>query len=398
MLVKDKEKKATVSSKQQKLYHPELDRFLESLVELWGQVLEFENCGVFLWNKDFLGMNPLAWVRPCEEFLGKLEEDWTKQIADQLIVEKKILIARDLLDNQRSLILAPYKSDEEDGTFIIWSKKPKESFTAKEMEMISSMSEQLNLYTKSLELQRKLSDLSIWLDDSNEHLQQVGKLAAVGELTAGIAHEINNPLQIILGKTQLLTMRLSRLTGNAKHIDALQVIEKNATRISSIIKNLADFARGKGDDGGLNSDVNIKSVLKLIQSLVKSRFETYNIRFSLKTENDLPAVKGNANQIEQLLLNLVLNAKDSMPKGGKLDIDVRREGSFVSLKFKDTRPAIPRDRLENIFKPFGCVSQRKGLGLGLYACHQIVRIHKGEIKINSEEKEGTVFTVKLPAV
>lgn len=398
MLVKDKEKKAAVSSKERRLPHPELDRFLESLVELWGQVLEFENCGVFLWDKDFQSMNPLTWVKPCEDFLEKLKEDWSKQVADQLIIEKRIFIAKDFSDNQKSLILAPYKSDGENGAFIIWSNKPKESFTAKEMEMISSMSEQLNLYAESLELQRKLNYLSVWLDGSDEHLQQVGKLAAVGELTAGIAHEINNPLQIILGKTQLLTMRLSRLTGNVKHIDALQVIEKNATRISSIIKNLADFARGKGDDGGLNSDVNIKSVLKLIQSLVKSRFETYSIKFGLKMENDLPAVKGNANQIEQLLLNLVLNAKDSMPQGGKLDIDARKEGSFVNLKFKDTRPAIPKDNLETIFKPFGCVGQRKGLGLGLYACHQIVKRHKGEIKVNSDEKEGTVFTVKLPAV
>jgi signal transduction histidine kinase len=398
MKVLDKEKELTVSSKKEKISGSELKGFLGSLVGLWGQMLEFENCGVFLWGDDGQAMIPLDWVHWPEDYLDRFKGEWIKQIADQLMVEKKISIVRDLSDDQKSMIFAPFKAGEKSGALVIWSGKPKQSFTAKELEMFSFLAEQLNLYAESLHLQDKLNQLSNWLENLEKYLEGVGKLAAVGELTAGIAHEINNPLQIILGKTQLLVMRLSRLSGNSKHIDALQVIEKNATRISTVIKELADFARGKGEDGGLSSDVNIKHTLKLVQSLVKSRFEARNIKLSLKIEHNLPAIRGNVNQIEQLLLNLFLNARDSMPQGGKLEIDVKREGDFVKLRFKDTRQPISPEELSEIFEPFVCVGKSKGLGLGLYICYQIIKKHKGEINLTSNQDEGTVFVVKLPVI
>ena len=164
MIVTDKKKKLEVLPKEQKLSSPELNRFLGSLVELWGQMLEFENCGVFLWGEDYQTMTPLTWVHPCEDYLKKFKGEWIKQIADQLLVERKIFILRDLSDSQKSLILAPFKSGQEDGVFVIWCGKPKESFTAKELEMVSSLAEQLNLYAESLHLQEGMDHLSEWLE------------------------------------------------------------------------------------------------------------------------------------------------------------------------------------------------------------------------------------------
>ncbi|HEX9916332.1 MAG TPA: ATP-binding protein [candidate division Zixibacteria bacterium] len=398
MKVTDKERELAISSKEKRGLTSELKGFLGSLVELWGQMLEFENCGVFLWGEDGQGMIPMDWVHRCEDYLDKFKGEWIRQIADQLAVEKKISVVRDLSDHRKSLIFAPFKAGEKLGALVIWSGKSKESFTAKELEIFSFLAEQLNLYAESLHLQDKLSQLSSWLKNREKYLEGIGKLAAVGELTAGVAHDINNPLQIILGKTQLLMMRLSRLSGNNKHIDALQVIEKNATRISTVIKELADFARGKGEEGGLSSDVNLKHALKLAHSLVKSRFEAQNVKLSLKIENNLPSIKGDVNQIEQLLLNLLLNAKDSVPEGGRLEIDVKRDGDFVKLKFKDSRPPIPPEEVSQIFEPFACVGKSKGLGLGLYICSQIVTKHKGEIKVTSNPDEGTVFSIRLPVI
>ena len=398
MKVADRKKELVVSSKGEKISAPKLDHFLDSLVELWGKMLEFENCGVFLWGDDCQTITPMAGVRSCGEDLKKFKGEWIKQIADQLGVEQKLCVVRDLSDDAKSLIFAPFKLGERNGSLVIWSDKPKESFTARELEMFSFLAEQLNLYAESLSLKEKFSQLSHWLENSEKYMEETGKLAAVGELTAGVAHEINNPLQIILGKTQLMVMRLSRLSGNNKHIDALQVIEKNAARISTVIQELADFARGKGDECGLVSDVDIKHALKLIQSLVKSRFEAQNIKFNLKIESNLPAVKGNVNQVEQLLLNLFLNAKDAMPQGGKLEIDVKAEDGFVKLRFKDTRPPISAEDLPFAFEPFACVGKSKGLGLGLYTCQKIVGKHKGTLELICNPEEGTVFLVKLPAI
>ncbi len=398
MTVLSKEKKTETHPRQEKTLTSELSRFLECLVDLWGDILEFDNCGVFLWGDENRNMVPLIWVHPCEDYQKKLKGEWIRQIRDQLSGEKKVYLLRDLSDDRRSLIFAPFKTDQKDGVFLIWSAKPKESFTAKELEMISFLAEQLNLYAESLCLQEKLMRLSAWIQESGEYLQQIGKLAAVGELTAGAAHEINNPLQIILGKTQLLMMRLSRLSGNSKHIDALQVIEKNATRISALINELTGFARGQGEDDGLNSDVNIKQALRLVGSLVKNRLEAANIKLLVKIENNLPAVKGNINQIEQLLLNLILNAKSSMSGGGRLEIEAKRDGNWVALRFRDNRQAIPAEVLSRLFEPFACSGGNKGLGLGLYACHQIAKRHKGEIEVTSDQDKGTVFWVRLPVI
>lgn len=233
-------------------------------------------------------------------------------------------------------------------------------------------------------------------------LIQTAKLAAVGELAGGVAHEINNPTGIILAKAKLLLSNLADQLP-AKVISDLEKIGKHAERVATIARGLLTFSR---QSVGERIFVNINTIIAEALSLVEHRLSVENIRATTHLRPDLPAVKGNPNELQQVIINIVNNAIDAMPGGGELTIttdltsELEAEGllrPYVTMAIHDTGVGIPAADQGKIFDPFFTTKEvGKGTGLGLSISHGIVKSHGGDILAESRAGKGTTFTVKLP--
>ena len=242
------------------------------------------------------------------------------------------------------------------------------------------------------------------LRQSEEHLrnqaheleQQLlasGRLVAVGELTASMAHEFNNPLGIILGFAQGL---LETMTPSDPDYPHVQIIAEEAKRCEKLVQELLEFGRPKSADFIL-TDVEqiILRTMNLVQPLAaKNRVET-----AAEIEAQLPQMYADPQQLQQILLNFSLNAVDAMPQGGTLTVGAALDASEgMILTVADTGIGIDTDVLPRIFQPFFTSKKRRGLGLGLPICDRIVKAHGGKISVESRPGQGTTFKIQLPLI
>jgi len=229
-------------------------------------------------------------------------------------------------------------------------------------------------------------------------LIHTAKLAAVGELAGGVAHEINNPTGIILAKAKLLLSNFGDKLP-PKVIADLEKVEKHAERIATIARGLLTFSR---QSVGERIPVNINTIIAEALSLIEHRLSVENIRLKTHLRPGLPAIKGNPNELQQVIINIVNNAIDAMSGGGELtiitDLAMEREGrEYVTVVIGDTGVGIPEAIRGKIFDPFFTTKDvGKGTGLGLSISHGIVKSHGGDILVESHVGRGTTFTVKLP--
>ena len=224
-------------------------------------------------------------------------------------------------------------------------------------------------------------------------LQRTEKMAALGQLVAGVAHEVNNPLAAIVGFTDLL-LESSDTTERAKQ--ELRVILQEAQRTRSIVQNLLSFARQMPAQ---REPLQIRSALQQTLKLRAYDFSRRGVRITEKYDDDLPLVIADAQQLQQVLLNILNNAYDALVevrRPGRLDIAIFRRGAFAEISVRDNGPGISHP--ERIFDPFFTTKEvGKGTGLGLSICYGIVRAHGGEITAaNNEDGLGCTFTVRLP--
>ncbi|HQT91772.1 MAG TPA: ATP-binding protein, partial [Candidatus Kryptobacter bacterium] len=225
-------------------------------------------------------------------------------------------------------------------------------------------------------------------------LRQTEKLSFIGQISTGIAHEIGTPLNIILGNAEYLMMDMK---SGERDYDELKMIIGETNRIAKLIQQLLDFARPKrlrAKPVLLNSEV--ESVLRLM----KNQLDKSSISLSLELEKDLPYVFGDAAQLQEVFVNLIVNAIHSMEKGGKLTISTASKGGpdegAVEVTISDTGCGIPDDNLEKIFNPFFTTKEvGKGTGLGLAITQRIVQDHKGTISVDSSVGNGTVFKLSF---
>ncbi len=226
---------------------------------------------------------------------------------------------------------------------------------------------------------------------------QQEKMAAIGILAGGVAHEINNPLGGIIAFTQLLQRDIATLDNNDRLLDDLSEVADAADRCKKIVSDLLDFSRMSG-----NSETclfNINDALLKVLPLIRREMAVGNITESLELSNDLPTVRGLPNQIQQVLLNLMTNACHAMPEGGILSIKTgySKTTDCIYIEVSDQGDGIPVAAQKNIFDPFFTTKDPgKGTGLGLSISYRIVKEHDGEISVDSMAGEGAVFTVSLP--
>ena len=217
------------------------------------------------------------------------------------------------------------------------------------------------------------------------------KLAALGRLAAGVAHEINNPLTGVLTFAHLLRDRAER---DPQDRQDLEVVIRETTRASQIVRNLLDFARERPPTKG---PLDINEVVERSVRLIRNQKSFRKIEIVLDLAADLPVVHGDVNQLEQVMLNLAINACEAMPEGGKLSIGTTTANGRIRLQVADTGHGIKPTDLEHIFEPFFSTKPvGKGTGLGLSVSYGIVQEHGGELEVDSQEGRGTTFTVAIP--
>jgi PAS domain S-box-containing protein len=227
-----------------------------------------------------------------------------------------------------------------------------------------------------------------------EKLLQTSKLASIGKLTAGISHEIGNPLASISSLVQeLRSLKMEEVEDREFTGESLKAINNHIERIVKIVRSLGDFARVSSAEKTVTS---ISEILDRTINLVKYDKRFKNIQLTTDIE-DIPSLKVNPDKIQQVFLNLILNAMDAMPDGGRLGVSMERRDSFVEVVFSDSGAGIDESVMDRIFDPFFTTkAPGKGTGLGLSICYGIIREHNGTITVKSGKGEGTTFVIRLP--
>lgn len=231
--------------------------------------------------------------------------------------------------------------------------------------------------------------------EAQQQIQITEKIAVIGELALGIAHEIKNPLSIIMGRLDCLSLELESLPKDELMKD-LEVIRNHAARVQSILENLLNFTR---PDPPVRQPVQINHVILATLPLVHKVLERAKVRLETHLGTDLPTFNADPIQIQQVLLNLYLNARDAMPEGGELVIASRlsnENDKEIIVEVTDTGNGMTKDQLEKIFSPFYSTKVKTGgTGLGLAVCSKMMQQHGGRIEAESTPGAGTTFRLRF---
>jgi len=239
---------------------------------------------------------------------------------------------------------------------------------------------------KSYSLLQQQSDM---LRQREEELRRADRLSALGELSAGLAHEIRNPLASIKGTAEIIS---DRFKPHEREHEFTQILIKEVNRLNTVLAEFLDFARPRAPRL-VPSDLNgtVESVLLLTERQMRE----HGIAVEKRLAHGLPPIQVDPEQIKQVLLNLILNAVDAMPMGGTLTVETTATNDAVACRLSDTGKGIKREDMTKVFNPF-FTTKPAGTGLGLSIAHRILEGHKGRIEVFSREGRGATFTITLP--
>ncbi|MCC7117996.1 MAG: GAF domain-containing protein [Anaerolineales bacterium] len=267
--------------------------------------------------------------------------------------------------------------------------------------ILASVISSSNQYQKLQDLVRQLRATEVELNarmeaqrSAENRLIQAAKLAAVGEMAAGVAHELNNPLTTVTGFSELV---LEDFPSGSEHREELEMVLKEARRASDVVRRLLDFSR-QGEQ--VRARANLNDVVKDIVALTRHLIHTNDVHLRVLIDDTLPWVFMDHNQMKQVLLNLIHNALQAMPSGGELTLKTaalqRGERDWALMSVKDSGIGISPADQDRIFEPFFTKGEHGGTGLGLSVTYGIVTDHGGTIEVTSERNNGSTFTVYLP--
>jgi signal transduction histidine kinase/CheY-like chemotaxis protein len=266
-------------------------------------------------------------------------------------------------------------------------------FTASDLRCASVFCAQIAQAIHNATLYRELDDKMKEIQQMQSQLVESEKLAAIGKLAAGVAHEINNPLTGIMGFAELM-LQSKEISPNQR--EDVQSILEQSQRCRRIVQNLLQFSRRKK---GTCETVDLGALLEVALQLMKYDLVRSNIKIEKHFPDDLPAVQADPAQLEQVYLNLINNARQAMEgkKDGELKVSASREDGQVVLRFKDNGCGIAPENLAKVFDPFFTTKPvGQGTGLGLSISYGIIQQHHGTLKVESQAGTGTAFIITLP--
>lgn len=229
------------------------------------------------------------------------------------------------------------------------------------------------------------------LQKTQQALLQSEKLAAMGRLTSQIAHELNNPIYGIMNTLELLK---TEIPPESKRRRILELSLSETQRLSEMLRNMLSFSKPEEEK---RRPIKINELVEGILLVMEKQMRESNIKVETDFDSEIPEVMASTSQMRQVMLNMIKNAKEAMPKGGTLTVRTAKEDNKVWIQIQDTGIGIPEEFRDKIFEAFFTTKQKvKGVGLGLSVCYGIIKDHGGEINVESEEGKGATFTIRLP--
>ncbi|MBK7142568.1 MAG: GAF domain-containing protein [bacterium] len=277
------------------------------------------------------------------------------------------------------------------GLFAMSDKISGREFQLDDLEFLSILGNQIAVAIENARLYEAEKMATTALREAQQQLLQTERLAALGQMSASIAHEVNNPLGII--KNYLLLIRRS-IAENPSSMGHLGVVEGEIDRIASIVRQLLDFHRPQPME---MNRVDLNAVIEDVLSFTGRLLESAGVEIEQRLPHGPYIVMGSVDSLKQVFLNLLINARDAMPDGGKVILQGRRTDHQVVIEVCDTGPGIPADVAAHIFEPFFTTKEvGKGTGLGLSVCYGIIKSHNGSITFRNLNP-GSCFEITLPA-
>ncbi len=372
----------------------EPNAIITTLIELTEQVIPVNEAGIFLFDASAKRLLPLT-AHGSQKLVDEAQQQLESGIVDWLFAEKKTVVIPDLSKliedgSSRNYVLVPLMLRRQGiGIYLIQTPKKQEEFSHQDVQLLSVLANQAAVGIENWRVNAQLVKANNELKMFQAQMLQAAKLAAVGELAASIVHEIKNPVQILV--MQMNLVMTDRLQGDWKGM-----LDTQIKRLSDITRRLMNFSHSVGEEYEYEP-VDLNKEVKFIADIIAHDYKNNNIIFQFNLSEHLPTIPGSVNHLQQVFLNMLINARDAMPKGGTMIITTEVKNFRAVIIFSDTGTGISQENMSKLFTPFFTTKEAgKGTGLGLSICNKIVSNHKGEIKAESEEGKGTSFIISLP--
>jgi signal transduction histidine kinase len=373
----------------------EPEAIVDTLVSLTKKVVNVIDANIFLFEKDMKKLEPLK-----KDDASRLHKETLYQyesgIIDWVISEQRTIIVPDLEYmmsgvSQHSYIIVPLIIQSHPiGIYIISTNKSREEFSNYHIQLLTVLATQAAVGVANWQVRQELKKANDAIRKSQTQMFQTVKLAAIGEVAAGILHEIKNPLQIMV--MHLDMVRRGRPIKNWNELVMQQIY-----RLDVITNRLMTFSRSGSEKMNLTK-TSVNKAIEEIIALVAYDFERDKIKLEVLLSEHIHPVVADVNFLQQVFLNLLINARDAMPNGGMITVKTYMEKDWVVIACTDTGVGINEHHLENIFKPFYTTKKEgKGTGLGLSTSKKFITQFGGKIKVKSKIGQGTTFTILLPS-
>jgi two-component system, NtrC family, sensor histidine kinase HydH len=237
---------------------------------------------------------------------------------------------------------------------------------------------------------RRLEEVYRELQNNVGHLQRAARMSALGHLSGGLAHEIRNPLASIDGAAEIVQ---NEPNNESRRVEFLAIIREECQRLLRLVSNFLDFARPRQPEF---LPTEIQGLIDAVVMLVSQTAAKGRVTFDIDVAADLPPVECDAEQVKQVLLNLVLNAVQAMPEGGDVQIKAAIEAHYLVIRVFNSGPPIPQEHVDSVYDPF-FTTKETGTGLGLPVAYQIMEQHGGELRLEENGPAGVCFAVTIPS-
>jgi signal transduction histidine kinase/ActR/RegA family two-component response regulator len=272
-------------------------------------------------------------------------------------------------------------------------------FDEEDLKVLSSFATQMSISIENAQLFSDLRQTLQELKQAQDQIVQAEKLRAMGEMASGVAHDFNNVLAVVLGNIQLLLYQMDRLSPEEIR-EGLKVIERSSKDGAETVRRIQEFTGVRRDKEFISLSLNeiIAEVVNITQPRWKGQTQQKGIQIELGTQlGDIPLIIGSPSELREVLTNIIFNAVDAMPKGGKLTIATQPQTEdWVEVRMTDTGIGMTEEVKKRIFDPFFTTKGVKNSGLGMSVSYGIIKRHGGEILIESEPGRGTTFIIHLP--
>ncbi len=272
-------------------------------------------------------------------------------------------------------------------------------FDEEDLKVLSSFASQLSISIENAQLFSNLKQTLQELKHAQDQMVQAEKLRAMGEMASGVAHDFNNVLAVILGNVQLLLHQLDRLSPEEIR-EGLKVIERSSKDGAETVRRIQEFTGMRKDKEFVSLSLNkiVEEVITITQPRWRDQVQKQGVQIELNTQlGEIPLIMGNPHELREVLTNIIFNAVDAMPKGGKLTIATQSQSEdWVEMRISDTGIGMTEEVKKRVFDPFFTTKGVTNSGLGMSVSFGIIKRHGGEILIESEPGKGTTFIIHLP--